>query len=365
MSSTTGIQTLLVNTFRPVYTYDPTSTLYIVKLDLSNVNTYYGNNANVLWAQVGDSACNVYVGKEAGNDPTITVKACSNVTAVGYAAASNASNVSNSAFVGKEAGTGAQSMTNMVGIGYQAGVGTASVRVGAGTTGVGISNVVVGSGSTTGAYSNCVLLGPGLTADKSWRFQIGSALSPPFLIGDISSGWVGIGRSTPISIYTKLDVGGDVYVSNSLGVNTTPGYRTLDVNGNFRSTDGASNILDVSGGNLSMKQGSDTLDFSNGLTWCPKGFVSIQSNIEVPALGSATIGTIRRGMINISAIDQASSSRRAAYVFFAYTTSNLVALASNVPGVTTITTDTTNIRITTTENEVRTYDYSITYFPLP
>ena len=365
MSSTTGIQNLLVNTFRPVYTYDPTSTLYTVKLDLSNVNTYYGNSANVLWAQVGDSACNVYVGKEAGNDPTITVKACSNVTAVGYGTASNISNVSNSVFMGTETAANAQSMTNMVGVGYRAGTGTASVRVGADTSGNGVSNTVVGAFSTTTTYSNCILIGPGLAADQSWRFRLGGTQATPYILGDISTGWMGINRSAPITPYTKLDVGGDAYVLDNLGINTAPGLRTLDVNGNFRSTDGASNIFDVSGGNLSLQKGSDTLAFSNGLTWCPGGFVSIQSNILVPQTSSVTIGPIRRGIIHVSAIDQAFSDQRAAYIFFAYTTSNVTALASNIPGLTTITTSTSNLQITTSEAADRTYDYSITYFPLP
>lgn len=351
MSSTTGVQNLLVNTFRPVYTYDAVATLYTVKLDLSNVNTYYGNNANVLWAQIGDSACNVYVGKEAGNDPTVTTKACSNVTAVGYGAASNISNVTNSVFAGTYAGNSAQSMSNMVGVGYQAGTGTGSVRVGARTTGNGVSNIVLGTDSSTNTYSNSILIGPRLTADKSWRFRLGGSTALPYLIGDMSTGWLGIGRTSPITPYTGLDVSGDQYVTGNLGVNIAPGTRTLDVNGNFRVQDSSSNLL----------------DFSNGVTKCIGGYASIRDTSSVLAgPSSLEIGRVRRGIIHVSAIDTqyGGEANRAAYIYFAWTNSNVTSLAAASNGLTDISVITSNIYIMHTGSDTS-YNYSITYFPLP
>jgi hypothetical protein len=352
MSSTTGVQNLLVNTLRPVYTYDAVATLYTVKLDLSNVNAYHGNTANVLWVQVGDSACNVYVGKEAGNDPTVTTKACSNVTALGYGAASNVSNVTNSVFAGTYAGNSVQTMSNMVGIGYKAGTGTASVRVGSDTSGNGISNTVVGSFSTTSTYSNSILIGSGLAADKSWRFRLGGTQTKPYILGDISAGWMGIGATAPITSYTALDVSGDQYVKGNLGVNIAPGSRTLDVNGNFRAQDASSNFL----------------DFSNGVTKSSGGYVSIQGNVSVDeGPSTTTIGTIRRGIIHVSAIDQfvpGGDGNRAAYVYFAWTTTDVSTLSSNINGLANITTSSSNIQIQHTGSDTN-YNYSITYFPLP
>lgn len=401
MSRTTGVQNLLVNTFRPVYTYDTTSTLYTVKVDLSNVNTYYGNSANVLWAQVGDSACNVYVGKESGNDPTVTVNRCSNVTAVGWAAASNASNVSNSAFFGKESGTGAQTMSNMVGIGYQAGIGTASVRVGAGTTGAGISNTVVGTASTTGAYSNSILIGPGLAADKSWRFRLGGTQTKPYLLGDISTGWLGIVATSPVTAYTVLDISGDQYVKGNLGINIAPGTRTLDVNGNFRTQDSASNRLDFSNGNFTVEKGSNTMSFSNsaflvrdtclntisyaggrlsvtdassaefdvsaGTTRSSGGFYS---KTGIVSLGSGqpseVLGPIKQGLIFVTAANNVGefSTDGFGYMILASSPSNLTTISQyRINSNTTVVGVGENIVVSNAVDSAI-YYYSVTYFPI-
>jgi hypothetical protein len=399
MSRTTGVQNLLVNTFRPVYAYDTTSTLYTVKVDLSNVNTYYGNSANVLWAQVGDSACNVYVGKESGNDPTVTVNRCSNVTAVGWAAASNASNVSNSAFLGKEAGTGAQTMSNMVGIGYQAGIGTASVRVGAGTSGAGISNTVLGTASTTGAYSNSILIGPGLSADKSWRFRLGGTQTKPYLLGDISTGWLGIVATSPVTAYTVLDISGDQYVKGNLGINIAPGTRTLDVNGNFRTQDSASNRLDFSNGNFTVEKGSNTMSFSNsaflvrdtclntisyvggqlsvidassaefdvsaGTTRSSGGFYSTTGVVSTGSVEPSVLGPIKMGLIFVSLVNTpVSGTTGVGYVFLATSPSILTTITSyRIDSNTTVFGSGTNL-VVSNSVESQVYNYSVTYFPV-
>jgi hypothetical protein len=158
---------------------------------------------------------------------------------------------------------------------------------------------------------------------------------------------VGIGGTLePDDSLNKLDVSGNTYIYGNLGINTVPGFRTMDVNGNFRADDGIG-----------------LLDFSNGVTASSNGYVSIQGNVSA-GVGSTTIGSIRKGIIHVSTVDQASSANRAAYIYFAWTTSNVSALASSSNGNTDITTSSTNIQISNTTS-TKTYDYSITYFPLP
>jgi hypothetical protein len=401
MSSTTGIQNLLVNAFRPAYTYDTTSTLYTVKLDMSNVNTYYGNSANVLWAQVGDIASNVYVGKGAGNDPTITVRACSNVTAVGYSTASSISNVSNSVFVGTETAANAQSMSNMVGVGYRAGTGTASVRVGSDTSGNGVSNTVIGSSSTTSTYSNCILVGPGLTADQSWRFRLGGTPAKPYILGDISTGWMGINATSPITSYTRLDVSGDEYVKGNLGINIAPGTRTLDVNGNFRVQDASSNTLDFSNGNFTVQKGSNTLYFSNsaflvrdtclntisydggrlnvidasstqfdvcgGITTSSTGFRSVTGTFDSLSNSNAGVvafGKIKAGSFLVTARDLYDDGC-VSYLFASSPTTAGIMCSNRLGNQATISTSGTDIRFEPTVAGNYTINYTITYFPVP
>lgn len=248
MSSTTGVQNLLVNVFRPVYTYDPTTTLFTPKLELSNIDTYSGNTISIFRADIGDAGNNVYVGSNAGN-PFTTLRACSNVTAVGYGAGSNISNVSNSTYIGYYAGNGAQTASNVVAIGANAnGNGVSNVYVGSGTGGVGVgnSNVFLGAG-TVGSGSGSILIGTGLTdASVSSVFKLGST----YLTGNISTKWLGVGSTSPIDSNSKFDVSGNVYVYGQQGINRSP-ERTLDLNGNFRAAD-AFGTLDFSNGSFTV-----------------------------------------------------------------------------------------------------------------
>ena len=63
MSSTTNIQNLLVNVFRPVYRYEippgSSNTIFVPKLELSNIDTYSGNSVSVFTAAIGDASNNV------------------------------------------------------------------------------------------------------------------------------------------------------------------------------------------------------------------------------------------------------------------------------------------------------------------
>jgi hypothetical protein len=291
--NTTGIQNYLSNVFHPVYTFDPINSNFTPKLELSNIDTYSGNVASVFRVDVGDSNSNVYVGSNAGN-AFDTLNSCSNVTAVGYGAASGISNVSNSVFVGWYAGANTTSTIDVISIGKSAGGnGSRNIYIGTSNGTTGNNNILIGHYISPTAVSN--------------QIRIGYSNQIP-IAADLSRNWVGLGGVlTPIN-----------------------GTGTLDVSGSTRSTG---------------------------------GYVSIQSNISV-GIGSQTIGTIKKGIIHVSAIDASSSANRAAYTYFAWTTSNVSSMASTSNGDTDIVTSGTDIQISNTTT-TKTYGYSITYFPLP
>lgn len=341
MSSTTNVQNFLVNVFRPVYTYDPTTTSFTPKLELSNIDTYSGNTISVITVGVGDSNDNVYVGTNAGNPYTTTnTKLCSNVTAVGYGAGSSISNVSNSTYLGFNAGNGALSASNVVAIGANTnGNGISNVYVGTGTGGGGNSNVFLGAG-TTGTGTGSILIGPGLSdGSANAVFKLGQT----YLTGNMTTKWLGLGTTSPYNSNNKLDVSGNMYVLGQVGINMGP-ERTFDVNGDFRASDA-----------------SGTLDFFNGITSSSNGFASIRGTTTVSG-GATTIGVIKKGVILISAVETSDSSKYAARHVIANTTSNLVNIGSNVTATASITSSTSNIQITDVGNG--TYDWSITYFPV-
>ena len=346
MSSTTGFQNLLVNVFRPVYRYETppgdSNTIFIPKIEMSNVDTYSGNSISVFTAAVGDASSNVYVGSNAGN-PYTTVKNCAYVSAFGYSAAAGASNVSNTVFLGYNAGTGATDISSSVVIGANAADGGSSnVRIGFLNTGTGSSNVSIGASTTSSTFSNCILLGRGVTATQNNQFRVGSS----YIWGDQSNKWLGLGTSA--SIYadsnSKFDISGNTTIKGQVGVNMIPD-RTLDVNGDFRASDA-----------------NGTLDFHNGVTSSSNGFASTRGTTTV-SVSPTTIGTLKKGTVLISAVNTTTSSKHAARHVLAYTTSNTDDLASNVSGGSvSITFSGSNIEITDASNG--TYDWTITYFPL-
>jgi len=270
MSSTSGVQNFLVNVFRPVYTYDATTTLFTPKLEMSNIDTYSGNTVDVFTAGVGDGNNNCYVGKLAGNAYT-AIKACSNVTAIGVGAGSNISNVSNSTFLGYQAGAAASNATSNVSLGDgTSGNGLSNVRIGSSNIGTGDRNVSIGAATTTAGFSNCILVGPGLTATQSNTFRLGST----YLYGDMGTKWLGLGTPTPIDTNSRFDVSGNAYFGKQVGIQMVP-TRTLDINGDFRANDG-----------------SGTLDFTGGVTSSTNGFASVRGTIAVSG-GVTTIGTLK------------------------------------------------------------------------
>lgn len=333
--NTTGIQNYLSNVFRPIYTFDTTNSNFTPRLELSNIDTYSGNTVSVFTAAVGDSNSNVYVGSNAGNPFNIT-RACRNITALGFGAASNISNDSNSVYIGWYAGASGSNSLDVVSIGTNSGGnGAANIFMGTSTGTVGTSNIFIGHYINPSNVSNQIRIG--------YRNQIPIA-------ADLSRNWVGLGGPlTPVDVNNKLDISGNTRIQGQLGINTIPGGRTLDVNGNFRATDASGNVLDF---------------LSNGLTRSTGGFASIQSNTSFTG-GSTTIGQIRKGIIHVSALHRTLPANRAAKTFFAWTTSNVSLMSDISAGNTNITTSSTNIQITDLSTASQTYDYNITYFPLP
>jgi hypothetical protein len=229
MSSTTGVQNYLSNVFRPVYSYDPLTTLYTPKLELSNIDSYSGNTVSVKTIAIGDANNNVYVGSNAGNLFN-SLQGNSNVTAIGYAAGSNTSNVINSVYLGSNAGSGAIGANTVIGIGVNAGgAGTSNIFIGNDTKSTGSSNILLGHG---------IDLGP---ANNQFRIGLGSNIT---VAGNLSNKWIGIGGITaPTTLSNRFDVNGNSQFTGSVGINIAPGTRTLDVNGNFRAQS-APSILD-------------------------------------------------------------------------------------------------------------------------
>jgi hypothetical protein len=157
---------------------------------------------------------------------------------------------------------------------------------------------------------------------------------------------VGVGMAPTVS--NALDVSGYTYVYGGLGINADPKDYTLNLNGNFYAS-----------------EGGDIFSFSSnfdGIVRSSAGYISSNGTITVSG-GATTIGTLKRGVVMVTAVDSANSANRSSRIMFAFTTSNVSDLGSNANGNTTITLSTSNIRITDATNA--TYTYSITYFPIP
>lgn len=331
MSSTTGIQTLLVNVVRPVYAYDATATLYTPKIELANVDTYSGNVVSVLRADISDANSNVYVGTLAGNTPATLTRGCFYTVALGVSAGNGISNVSNSVYLGYNAGNGATLASDVIAIGANSiGSGTRNIYLGTGTGGTGSSNILIGHGITSGTSSNVL--------------QIGTTM-----YGNLSTKWVGIGTPTPINDFSnRFDVSGNSHIYGNLALNRTPGDRTLDVNGNFRASDAIG-----------------VLDFSNGVTSSTNGFVSSQGSSVVSDTANVSIGTLKRGLVLIT-VQSGSTNFDGRTVFVLDTAAPTVSnLSSNKSATTTVNFTSNSINISNTTGGSLTYDWSITYLPLP
>jgi len=255
MSSTSNVQNLLTNVFRPTFVYNTTTSNYQTKLELVNIDTVSANAVTTYAANVGDSAGNVYVGIGAGNShSTLVTSSNTTDTFLGTGAGGLSSNVKNSVFLGYRAGYGVSNSSN-------------SISIGANTLNGGNSNIYIGCATGIATGSNNIFLGPGVSnggTSVSNTLLIGSGPNTA-IVGDLVNNRIGINTSvlTDPSNYITLDVNGFTRIGGStnngnLGINTLPGTYTLDVNGNMRVSDGWGSLVMTHDSNSNA-----TLGFSN------------------------------------------------------------------------------------------------------
>lgn len=291
MSSTSNVQNLLTNVFRPTFVYNTTTSNYQSKLELVNIDTLSANAITVYSANVGDAASNVYVGVGAGNTYSFLASSSNTTdTFLGAGAGGLTSNVKNSVFLGYRAGYGVSNSSN-------------SISIGANTLNGGNSNIYIGSSTGIATGSNNIFIGPGISnggASVSNTLLIGIG-SNTLLRGDLASNRVGINTSalTAPSSYITLDVNGYTRIGGStnngnLGINTLPGTYTLDVNGDMRVSDGWASLIMThdSNSNASLAftnvrsancnatiQGTGGFFSSQGTALASTGPQSIRSNV--------------------------------------------------------------------------------------
>ena len=346
MSSTSNVQNLLTNVFRPVFVYDTTNNVYQSKLELTNIDAVSANIVYTFAAAVGDAMGNVYVGINSGNpNSLLAIKANSNTTCIG-----------------KESGSGSTSNTESVFIGYRAGASAVSssytVSVGSSARSGGNSNVFIGYATGTNSGSNNIFIGPsvangtGVTTNNT--LLIASAYNGynpatptilPLIIGDLSGNRVGINLQsiTPYTSDTRLVVNGFTRIGGTtnngkLGINTTPETFDLDVNGTQRIQDGVG-----------------TLTFSNGIQSSSGGYNSSNGTTGV---STTTTVPFKKGMFMLSAT---SNTTRHGYIGVASSTSayTLVSEGSNNSS-TLITANGSTLVVAS-----GTVGWNITYFPTP
>lgn len=373
MSSTTNIQNLLVNVFRPTYTYDPIASLFQAKLDMSNVNTVYANVFSGLRADIGDANNNMYVGVGSGN-PIDVSNACGNNTVLGVYAGSGMSNVSNSIYLGYTAGLASSNADQTIGIGVNVnGNGDCNIYIGSRTGGTGNNNLFIGHDISAGpTVSNTMYIG----------FQT------PLITGKFAETApyprrVGVLETSPVY---PIHLGDYTYVYNGLGINADPAAHSLNVNGDCRMEDGFgllqfdqnrtsfNSIFSVesytSNKILEATFGSPTNDASMnvyGYLNVTKGYSSHQGVINVPASTSVAVAPLKKGRILISAVDPAGPNNH--YAFYTlYASTDSIVVLTNVDtqlGHIDVLHGLGNIYISNSSLSDISGSWSVTYFSLP
>jgi hypothetical protein len=271
MSSLTNTQNLLINVFRPKYTYDTTSNFFQTRLDMSNIDTLTANAVVTFNAYVGDTNCNVYVGTGSGNSYLTPQSSLYNV-AVGAFAGQFISNVSNSVFLGYSSGAGTLNSTD-------------DVMIGANTSGNGSSNILIGSGTKlTGISSNNILIGPDITPATALcnTFQLGRSTGDITLSGDLLHHGIGIGLPQIRDIGFALDVSGYVHISNAgLGINADPRDHTLNVAGDMRVSDGYGTLALSNDGSLASTLNYGPATGANNATMTINGTLNVSNGLNV------------------------------------------------------------------------------------
>jgi hypothetical protein len=428
MSSTTNVQNLLTNVFRPTFVFS--NGVYQSKLELTNIDSVSANTVYGFNASFGDASGNVYIGVESGNPYTILAT----------------SGNSNNTFVGKQAGQSTTGLVNSVLIGYRAGAASTtpssnSVSIGSSSKSAGNSNVFIGYAAGTSTGSNNIFIGPGVTnggSAASNKLLIGSGPSAALMVGDLVNNRLGINLSS-LSTTTPslaLDVNGYTRIGTNanggLGINMVPGNYALDVTGAQRIQDGvgtmiftggnlglnnvgvAAYTLDVTGnqrisnasgsmiftgGNLTVSNasgslrlvgnkvginttpttyslevtgtqqindGTGTLTFTSGIQTSTGGFRSANGSFTIDASPfTETIGQWKVGNVLIAV----KFSDNSLYVSSMYLCLNAstptVQFMSGTSNTLTIQASGTNINISNSSGSgMGTYTYSITYFPM-
>ena len=349
MSSTTGVQNLLTNVFRPVFTWDPTNNVYSTKLELTNINTISANVVTVYAANVGDASSNVYVGIGAGNDYSVLATTSNSTdTFVGTSAGGSTSNVRNGVFLGYRAGFGAITSSN-------------SISIGANSVNGGNSNIYIGAGTGIASGSNNIFLGTGLTNSSvpaSNTLLIGNGVSST-IVGDLVNRRVGINLSSlpTTSLELAFDVNGYTRIGTNqnggLGINKLPGSYALDVNGEFNVSDGYGTMTftrDVSCNTVVTVSNTPAYTNCNATMQVTGGFFSATG----ATTGSTTTIPLKKGMFMVSAI---SNTTVHGYVGISYDSSHQTVVSSNAGGLITSNAGDVTIAVNTT--------WTVTYFPSP
>jgi len=336
--NTTGIQNYLSNVFRPIYVYDAGTTNFTGQLTMSNIENYTGNTITVSNVAVSSFGQNVFVGASAGIPYNITTANVTKVTALGYGAASNISNDSNSIYIGWYAGSSGSNSANVISIGANSGGnGAENIFIGTDTGSVGTNNILIGHRIDISSSSN--------------QLRIGSSNKIP-IAADISRNWVGLGGTlTPSYAYSTLDVSGNAVFTGNVSINKDAGGRTLDINGNFRTMDASLN----------------TLDFSNGITRSSKGFATDMSTVTLAIGAAVDIGTLRRGItaLTVSALTGgAYNSRFITYNDNYATVASMGSATAGTPPAFNYTASNT-IQLSNGTGASNTFSWSVTYFPSP
>jgi len=367
MSSTTGVQNLLVNVFRPTFIWDTTSNVYRSKLELTNIDTVSANVVTAYAANIGDSASNVYVGVGAGNDHSLLTSTSNTTdTFVGTSAGGSTSNVKNGVFLGYRAGFGAIGSSN-------------SISIGANTLNGGTSNIYIGCGAGIASGTNNIFLGPGVTnggAATSNTLLIGSGANTA-IVGDLSGNRVGINLSNlpTTSLPLAFDVNGYTRIGTNqnggLGINKMPGYYALDVNGDMQVSDGYGVFTfthDSSNNTVASISNTPSYSNSNATLQVTGGFFSTNGTTVPIANGSGvTIGQWKKGITIVSAQDVASSTNYVSQIALVLVTGSTYTVVSMVysNANANIVSSLSNIQLTSSASGSVIYKYSITYLPSP
>jgi len=360
MSSTSNVQNLLTNVFRPSYQYDTVNQLYSTKLEMANIDTITANTVSVFTIAAGDSNSNVYIGSNAGNAfSNAGSKVTSSNVAIGCWAGGSINHASNSVLIGQYAGYNAVTSTN-------------TVAIGANVKGDGNSNVYIGAGAgpVTGVGSNNILIGAGVTTATgvSKTLKVGNAIT-----ADMTGQYFGVWNPTPTH---GLDVCGSVLISTpslggQLGINIDAGSYNFNVNGNMYVSDGYGALALNSSGVTC----NSVLSFSNIIAGksasmqVSGGFSSVRgTTAALLQNGTAIIGKWQKGGVDVYVQDANGVANYMAQRFFCLnsTDGSVVAVSTDNTSlrVTLTATTSSNMVITNTGGAGVTYNYTIIYFPV-